>query len=312
MDAARSAQIAARMRIAAVAGVALVALAELIASIWASLGASVRPSQAPAVRAALSSIVQAGDLFAPSPPALAGPVLGMAGDSLPRGTAEFVDPARFGRAVELAASWSSTRALSDWDRNQELRAGSLRLRVLRNPKPVPVKYDLVATVQSPDVQVTTGPAGGGGVPCGLAPGAEVDLPAGSPVPWAPRGRLSCAPEPAAFVAQVIMSDANDVARRCIWTYPGTNAIRVTWAKVPAATSVRGGVAVGAGAGGKPRARVRFSANGAAIGELQADSSSVFDSFEFPAAVLASGGGVTLEVEQLGDQLAPVCVEASLR
>jgi hypothetical protein len=64
--------------------------------------------------------------------------------------------------------------------------------------------------------------------------------------------------------------------------------------------------------GATRAIVRFKANGGVIGEREVDPSSTFDPFDLPAAMLAAGGEVALEVEQLTEHLAPICVEASVR
>jgi hypothetical protein len=49
-----------------------------------------------------------------------------------------------------------------------------------------------------------------------------------------------------------------------------------------------------------------------IVERAVDASSTFDSIEIAVPMLAAGGEIVLEVEQLSEHLAPVCVEASVR
>jgi hypothetical protein len=301
-----------RARAATLLGVLLVALAELLAVLWGAFRPSLGPSMASQVRAVIAPMAHSGDAVVATPAAFAAPLLGLVGDAIPRESVVFVDPSRFEHAIELSLGGSSSRELSGWTGNQQSRIGSVLVRYLTNPKPVPLRYDLVARLQPGEALVSSGPAGGAGMPCNHATAAEVDLPAGLPLPWTPCSRFTCGGDPRGFVAQVILDDARGTSRRCIWTFPTTNAVKVIWPKVAAGTFLRAGVVASPSPTGATRARVRFKANGAVIGEREVDASSTFDSFDLQAPMLSGGGEVTLEVEQMTEHLAPVCVEASVR
>jgi hypothetical protein len=301
-----------RVRAAALLGVGLVALTELVAVVWGASRPSLRVSQAAPLQAAASPMVQGSTLLAAAPPHLAGPLFGLLGTAAPREAPAFVDSARFDSALHLAVGGAQDPALKSWGLQQQAEVGRVRLRLLRNPSPVPVRFDLVAHLLAPELHVSHGPAGSTGVACGFVNAVEAELPAGSAVPWAPKARFSCAADPRAFVAAVVMEDARGTARRCIWTFPTTNAVRLAWTQVPAGAGIRGGVAMPSSPTGNGTARLRFKVNGGVVGELPVDASARFDSFDLPAAGLAEGGEVVLEVEQLSEHLAPVCVEASVR
>ena len=299
-----------RARAAALLGVALVAFTELLFVLWDALRPALQPSQAPELQAAAAPLLR-GALLAAAPNDLALPLFGLLGPTA-RSAAAFVDPARFDQALELSAGRASDQALSDWSVTQDTSIGPVRVRSLRNPSPLPLRYDLVAHLAPGDVQVSQGPAGGAGVPCGSLNASEADLPAGSAWPWAPRTRFSCGSDPRAFVAQVVLSDAKGIARRCIWTFPTTNAVRLAWPKVPAGAGVRGGLAVVPFASGNTRARLLIRANGAVLADRIVNQDSTFDSFDLPAPMLSHGGELALELEQRSDNLSAICLEASVR
>lgn len=301
-----------RARAATLLSVLLVALAELIAVLWGALRPSLGPALSSQARAAVAPMAHPGDGVVATPAAFAGPVLGLLGEAFPRESQVFVEPSRLQHAIELSLGGSSSPELSGWDTKQQSRVGSLRIRYLSNPKPVPLRYDLVAKLQPGDALVSSGPAGGAGAPCNHSTAAEVELPAGLPLPWAPRSRFSCGNDPRGFVGQVILDDARGTSRRCIWTFPTTNAVKVSWPKVAPGSFVRVGAIASRSPTGSTRAKVRFKANAAVIGEREVDASSTFDSFDLASPMLAGGGEITLEVEQLTEHLAPVCVEASVR
>ena len=301
-----------RLRAALILALPLVALADLAAFAWARTRPTLDGVPQQALRAAFRSSYRPGDLVVGGPTSLATPALALLGDSLPRDANVFVDPSRFERAIEVSLRGAPVRDLSSWRVAEEHSFGPARLRLLTNPRPVASRFDVVSSLSPSEVQVSHGPAGGAGLPCSFSSTAEVDLPPGSPLPWAPRARFSCGSDPRAFVGAVILEDRRGTPRRCLWTWPTTNAVRLLWPRVPAGSLLRVGAIISAPPGSEPHARLRFKANGAALPERQLDSSSTFDHFDLPASMLSGGGDLSLEVEQSGDVTAPVCVEASLR
>jgi len=301
-----------RMRAALILALPLVAFADLAAFAWARTRPTLDGVPQQALRDAFRASYRPGDLVVGGPTSLATPALALLGDALPRDASLFSEPSRFDRAIEVSLRGSSVRELSAWRVAEERSFGPARLRILTNPRPLASRFDIVASLTPSDVQVSQGPAGGAGLPCSFSNNAEVDLPAGAPLPWTPRARFTCGNDPRAFVGSVILEDRRGTPRRCVWIWPTTNAVRLLWPRLPAGSLLRVAAIIAAPPGTQPQARLRFKANGAVLPERRLDSSSTFEPFDLPASMLSSGGELSLEVEQSSDVNAPVCVEASLR
>lgn len=301
-----------RLRAAIVLALPLLAIADLGAILWARSRPSLSSVAVQALRDAFTASYRAGDLVVASPPTLATPAISLLGSALPQNALTFAEPSRFERALELSLGGARSRDLSGWKQAEEKRVGPVRLRTWVNPKPLPSRFDLVASLQPNDVRVSHGPSPSAGQPCPFSSSNEPDLPPSSPLPWSPRARFSCGKDPAAFVGAVVLEDRRGNLRRCVWIASSSDTVRITWPRVPAGTLLRTAAIVAAPLAPNPNAELRVIANRALVAQRQIHASNTFEPVDIAVSALSAGGELSIELEQHTGALLPICVEATLR
>jgi hypothetical protein len=219
-----------------------------------------------------------------------------------------VDPDGHPRAIEIARGSARNAQTSSWNILEQRTVGHWVVRALANPSPRLNRQDLLANFRAGEVNVNQGPAGSIGNPCQWLSTAELALPPSSQLAWTSKDRFSCRPEPDGFVGVVVAQDRKGVARRCLWVWPLTNAIRITWPSAAAGGSLHI-------SGGIPRGfdRIDSLVEMRVLGERRFSNNRGFVDIDVPTPSRAEGAGeLTLEVSQKLDATSPVCLEASIR
>lgn len=292
----------------------VLALAEFAIVVVGGGGGGVAGVDPDALRSAFKAVYHPGDQVVGSPPQRSVVAMGMVGEQLGVRAAAYGDSSGFERATEISLDGSSSREVRGWGKKSEVKVGGARVRLWENPHPQPIRYDFVAALMSSETMVSYGPAGGSGMACPRVSSLEVDLPSGLPIPWAPAQRFACGVDPLAFVGVTIMRDAAGTVRRCVWTYPTVNAVRIEYSRVPGGTVLRANVGLGAieGGGRSSHVVVRIRAGGALLSQRDLEGSAGLESYDVAAPMLEQGGEVGFEVVQLAQAQVPVCLEVTLR
>jgi len=146
------------------------------------------------------------------------------------------DVDRFERAVEVGLDGRSSDELAGYRVVDERRVGPFVVRRLDNPRPDPVRFDLVEALRPPHATVA-----------GTDPEARCFWSVRSPVvsgglgghPTLPRQRFDCPGPVWMDVGVTVIADERFRPRRCIWAHPfGRGDKILRWDEVPLAGARR--------------------------------------------------------------------------
>ena len=149
------------------------------------------------------------------------------------------DDSRFERALEISILGESAPELAAWQLEQARELGRFQLRTWKNPSPAGIRYDFLAHLQPPELEVWVQHQDQRSeCPYGPAAVSNGDL---HGHPTFPSPRFSCSPSnEALFVAATVIEDQRYLPRRCIWAHPPKRgSVRLRFEQVPLGTEIRG-------------------------------------------------------------------------
>jgi hypothetical protein len=148
------------------------------------------------------------------------------------------DESAYPLAIEVSILGASAPELGGWKLLEERKAGKLRLRVLKNPRPARVAFDFVDGVAG--ATVVDARLGGGETPCAYTTSARRDAGGLHGDPAFPAARHVCNGPEAHFVGVTVVEDNAWRGRRCIWAEPTDGAeLVIRYHDVPLGASLRG-------------------------------------------------------------------------
>lgn len=154
------------------------------------------------------------------------------------------DESRYPRLLEISAWGQRLPELSGWRLVREEKLGhSLTARLLENPAPAAVRFDLTDAVEVGRAEVAYRFADHA-VACSLREGEPVAAPGLFGHPAMPSRRYRCGPQPWQSVGVTVQDDQRHRARRCVWSHPPEGgAVALRFARVELARVLRGHVGI---------------------------------------------------------------------
>lgn len=122
-------------------------------------------------------------------------------------------------AVEVSLFGDRSDRLASWSIVERRQVGRFTLRRLENPSPRPSRFDFVAALSPPAVQVRFG-----GRACPWTTSAPVVAGGLGGHPAFPATRFACGGHPWFNVSTTVIADQDFRPRRCIWAHPPAEGV----------------------------------------------------------------------------------------